>query len=266
VLDCICASEKNDQREACFVIVITGPGRSGTSFLATLYRELGFDPGGRWNLPGNAGGEATRFIQINRKLSASLGTALAERRGGKSLQTLDRLNAQRVPDPARKHVDSVLTNLRYRGNSLDLLDWDKLDAVVAEYGDTLRRISAQTQVVKDPRFCWTLQAWLASGVSISALVLALRPLEAMAESRVRAGMIPEEGRTWAKNHFAYGIGLLMSAATEYRVPVVVVRFPDFLDDPRDLYERLPFPEERTWEDFDAAFARSHDASLVHDRR
>ena len=31
------------------MIVVTGPGRSGTSLVAQLYRELGFDPGGRWH-------------------------------------------------------------------------------------------------------------------------------------------------------------------------------------------------------------------------
>jgi len=156
--------------------------------------------------------------------------------------------------------------LRYRRNTLDLMDWSRLDAVVEERGEALRTLSLQTTVVKDPRFCWTLPAWLASGASISAVVLALRPLDAVVESRVRAGMIPDESGVWAKNNFAYGIGLAMAAASEYRVPVVVVRFPDFLDQPEDLYERLPLPEERTWEEFHAAFVKVHDASLVHDRR
>ena len=138
--------------------------------------------------------------------------------------------------------------------------------MVTEFGETLRMLAAETQVVKDPRFCWTLQTWLASGASIGAVVLALRPLDAMVESRVRAGMIPEQARTWAKSNFAYGIGLAMAAAVEYRVPIEILRFPDFLDQPRDLYERLPLPEERSWEEFHAAFVKVHDASLVHDRR
>jgi hypothetical protein len=146
------------------------------------------------------------------------------------------------------------------------MDWSGLDAVVTEFGETLRTLAAETQVAKDPRFCWTLQAWLASGASISAVVLALRPLDAMVESRVRAGMIPDIARAWAKNNYAYGIGLALAAAVEHRVPIEVLRFPDFLDHPRDLYERLPLPEKRTWEEFHAAFVKLHDPSLVHDRR
>ena len=37
------------------MIVITGPGRGGTSLIASLYRELGFDQGGEWFDDTNAG-------------------------------------------------------------------------------------------------------------------------------------------------------------------------------------------------------------------
>ena len=39
-----------------------------------------------------------------------------------------------------------------------------------------------------------------------------------------------------------------------------------LNQPRELYQQLPLPEERSWEEFHAAFLKLHDASLVHDRR
>ena len=35
---------------------------------------------------------------------------------------------------------------------------------------------------------------------------------------------------------------------------------------RELYDQLPLPEERSWKDFRDAFAKLHDASLVHDLR
>ncbi len=175
-------------------------------------------------------------------------------------------SAERLPDPLHARLDSLLSSLRYHRNAADLMDWTKLDAVVDRYGEEMRELAVSKQVVKDPRFCWTLHAWLASGAAIDSVVLAIRPLEAMAESRIRVGMIPERARTWAMNNFAYGIGLAMAAITQYRVPVEILRFPDFLDNPQDLYDRLPFPEKRSWTEFLTAFEKVHDASLVHDLR
>ncbi len=234
-----------------------------------LYRELGFDPGGRWNPQVNAGMEAKQFSEINNELTAALGTVGAPRQGTRSLRSLKRVSefsAGHFPTPIHQCVDSVLGSLRYHRNTADLLDWTKLDAVIARYGETMRELSASTQVVKGPHFCWTLQAWLGSGASIDSVLLAVRPLEAMAESRVRVGMIPDRARTWAMNNFAYGIGLAMSAIEEYRVPFEFLRFPDFLDNPEDLYDRLPLPEKRSWTEFLTAFEKVHDASLVHDER
>jgi hypothetical protein len=261
------ATEASDGRGV--VIVITGPGRSGTSFLALLYRELGFDPGGTWMAHTNAGLESGPYARVNTEMASDLGTVVAPRRGTRSFRSLERLgrvSERRLPPRIGPRVSVALTSLRYRRNMLDLMDWTKLDSVVARYGERLQSLSRETEVVKDPRFCWTLQAWLAAGASISAVVLALRPLDAMVESRVRAGMIPEESGTWAKNNFAYGIGLVTAAVSEYRVPLAVLRFPDFLNDPLDLHRRLPLPEERSWDEFHAAFVKVHDASLVHDRR
>lgn len=251
------------------MIVITGPGRSGTTFLAMLYRELGFDPGGRWNPLLHAGMEARQFSEFNNDLAEALGTVGAPQKGTRSRRSLHHMSsfsAERLPDPLHARLDSLLSSLRYHRNAADLMDWTKLDAVVDRYGEEMRELAVSKQVVKDPRFCWTLHAWLASGAAIDSVVLAIRPLEAMAESRIRVGMIPERARTWAMNNFAYGIGLAMAAITQYRVPVEILRFPDFLDNPQDLYDRLPFPEKRSWTEFLTAFEKVHDASLVHDLR
>ncbi len=251
------------------MIVITSPGRSGTSFLALLYRELGFDPGGEFHPHLFAGVENRTFTRINVDLASALGTVPAPRLGTNSFKKLELFrtqNARRLPRSLQGPVASLVESIRYRRNTQDLMDWSKLPSIVEERGEELRNLAAQTQVVKDPRFCWTLCVWLASGAPISSVVVPLRPLDAMVESRVRAGMIPKATGTWAKNNFAYGIGLLMSAVMEYRVPMTLLRFPDFLSDPRTLYEQLPLPEARTWEEFNCAFQKVHDASLVHDQR
>jgi hypothetical protein len=251
------------------VIVITSPGRSGTSFLALLYRELGFDPGGEFHPHLFAGVENRTFTRLNVDLASALGTVPAPRLGTNSFKKLELFraeNAHRLPGSLQGPVARLVESIRYRRNTQDLMDWSKLPSVVAERGEELRRLAEQTQVVKDPRFCWTLCVWLASGAAISSVVVPLRPLDAMVESRVRAGMIPKATGTWAKNNFAYGIGLLLSAIMEYRVPLTLMRFPDFLTDSRGLYQQLPLPEARTWDEFNRAFEKVHDASLVHDQR
>jgi len=55
------------------VIVITGPGRSGTSFIANLYQNLGFDPGGGWEDHKRAGLEERDIVKMNTKLCEELG-------------------------------------------------------------------------------------------------------------------------------------------------------------------------------------------------
>ena len=248
------------------MIVITGPGRSGTSFLAALYRELGFDLRGQWIAKSNAGLEAAPFIRANLQLADALGVVCLPKLGPRFLSRINSGVDRRLPSAVREPVLALLDSLRYRRTRLDLADSADVDAVVREFGGTLRSLAEGTEVVKDPRFCWTLAAWLASEASISAVVVALRPIDAMVESRVRAGMLRPKARRWAASNFTYGIGLVMAATTEYRVPTVVLRFPDFLDDPHGLHERLPLPEPRSWAQFEAAFTAVHDASLVHDHR
>jgi hypothetical protein len=47
------------------MLIITGPGRSGTSLLALFCKELGFDPGGTWHDPVDAGLEYPPVVRIN---------------------------------------------------------------------------------------------------------------------------------------------------------------------------------------------------------
>ena len=245
------------------MIVITGPGRAGTSFLAGLYRELGFDPGGTWDDAVNAGLEDKEFARVNMEVASALGVVAAPGVGPRRMRWW-RKNARRLPLSVRKPVDSAIDSVRYRSRTLDVMDWARLDEVVEEYGETMRSMAGRTRVVKDPRFSWTMHAWLASGADVSSLVLALRPLDSMVTSRIRGGWIPEQARPWAVGNFAYGIGLVVSAASQYRVPVHQLSFPDFLADPEGLYETLPLPEERSWDEFHAAFTALRDDSLVHE--
>ena len=256
------------------IFVITGPGRSGTSFLASLYKALGFDPGGGWRPQENAGLEDSAFVRANERLLAALGTSAGLSRegthgpGGGRGQRLSGFLDSSTFLRSNERLAAVVDGRRWRHAGLDLIDWTALDDVVAEHGSALVQLCAGTDVVKDPRFCWTLPAWLASGAPVTTVLLAVRGLDAMVDSRlrVRGTVLAPHGRSWAKNNFAYGIGLTVATAADYRVPLQTFRYPDFLADPQDLYERLPFPEERTWEEFSAAFETLNDSSLVHDRR
>ena len=58
------------------MIIITGPGRSGTSLVAELYRDLGFDPGGAWNAEISAGREAEDIVRANLKIMHGLGVGM----------------------------------------------------------------------------------------------------------------------------------------------------------------------------------------------
>ena len=259
------------------MIVVTGPGRSGTSFVASLYRELGFDPGGPWRPNDNAGLEDSAFVKVNEELLEALGTTVAlgrqapRGRWGNRGRRVDRslsADGSRVPewlsDPLARSVDWS----RYKRWPLRALDWSKLDDVTRDYGDRLRTLCDGVEVVKDPRFCWTLPVWFASGAPITAVVLSLRGLDAIVDSRISAfgHLVGEYGRSWAKNDFAYGIGLAVAAACEHRVRLEILRFPDFLEDPLALYAQLPLPRPLTAEEFELAFERVRDRSLVHDDR
>jgi hypothetical protein len=251
------------------MIVITGPGRSGTSVLARLYRELGFDPGGWWQSEVNAGFEHRDVWALNVKVGRALGVSAGERRGGHVLGGAGyvvRKSEGHVSEDLRRPFARAVDTVRYLRSRPDLMDFDHVERVTVRYGEQMRALAKDLSIVKDPQFCFTLRAWLAAGASVDAVVLTLRPLEALADSRVRAKMYSGRARDWARHNYCYGVGLLLSAAAEYRVPVSILRFPDFLADPDELYRSLPMPETRTAGEFESAFRTVYDPSLVHDHR
>ena len=61
------------------MIIITGSGRSGTSFVARLYKELGFDPGGEWYPHSDSGLEELELVRLNELILQELGLRFALR-------------------------------------------------------------------------------------------------------------------------------------------------------------------------------------------
>jgi hypothetical protein len=246
------------------VIVVTGPGRSGTSFLAALYRELGMDPGGRWLDPVNAGLEAPDVVRLNLDLMDGLGLAALE--VPPALAGVHRAAKRVLPLGSRARLRSKLKRARRVRNEPSLIRWRSMDEVVARHGPRLRELSGQICVAKDPRFCWTLGAWAAAGATIDHVVLSVRSGGAMADSRRRAGHLKEYTDDAVRNSFAYAMGMCMTAITDHRLSYSVVRFPDFIDSLDELYAALALPEEIAKDDLQAALGRLRDPTLVHDWR
>jgi hypothetical protein len=254
------------------VIVITGPGRSGTSLIAQLYRELGFDPGGDWILKYNAGYEHHDIVQTNGFIIRDLGlTVLADR----SSNEMIRRQLRDPDDPPRNKfswwLGSTLDRLAQRclgrrAEPLELVPWERFEKVVEARRGALVELSRRFQVAKDPQFCWTLGAWAASGAQIDHVLVCVRNFDAMLDSRFAAGQLLFRSKSAAKNSFIYGLGLCMMAIHDHRLPHSVVRFPDFLNEPARLFEALRFPAPVTFDRFLDALSRTVSAELIHDVR
>jgi hypothetical protein len=238
------------------MIIVTGPGRSGTSFLAALYRELGFDPAGEWNAVTRSGFEAEEVTRINNKISLELGLPVRH----ESMWRLKRLQAavaRILPGRYGVAASDRLGSFESRLNrEATWLRWESVQEVTERYGSELRRIAARYSVVKDPRFMWTLQVWAGAEVPIEHVLVSVRTLDEVIASHKRAGHMPEgvlPGHT--RNVIVYAIGLGLSALWDRNIPHTVVRYPDYLEDPRNLYDAMRFPEPVSWERFEDVFKR-----------
>ena len=146
---------------------------------------------------------------------------------------------------------------------LRLLRWERMDRVVHEHGALLRRLSSTRPVVKDPRFRYTLEAWLRAGADIDHVLVSLRDLDAAMKSKVAAGYEEEGSSSELRNWLVYGSGLLFDAILTHNVPYNLVRFPDFLKQPDALYEAMRFPGPVERPAFLEAFERIARPDMVH---
>ena len=180
-----------------------------------------------------------------------------------------------VPGPLRRAVrgrgERAAQALRRRmrgglgrpGGRVREVDWDKFGGVVERYGEKLRELSSSRELVKDPRFAWTLGVWAAAGAPVDHVVLCVRDIEASVDSRVAAGHIPRDRRREASDMLTYGLELCRSALSKHDLGHAVVRFPEFVEAPDDLFAAMRLPESVTRERFQEAFARVTDPRLVH---
>jgi hypothetical protein len=254
------------------MIVVTGPGRGGTSFISRLYASLGFDTGGEWFDSTNSGGEHPDIVRANGRIIQDLGISVMA-----SKEAADRVRRdapELVGDATRPGVRSrirrvmdaaALRMLGRSGEQLELVSWDRYDEVARAHAPALLALAKAHDVVKDPRFCWTLDAWARVGAPVEHVLFCVRNVDAMVESRMKAGHILFKSRGTAKNSFIYGMGLCLAALHDHRIPYDIIQFPDFLDDPGRLYGVLRFPRPGSRDEFTAAFASLARPDLIHDR-
>lgn len=253
------------------VIIITGPGRSGTSFLATLVNELGFDVGGDWYERLAAGGEAPGPVRANESLIRELGVLDLWRAQGIGDRTAVQRRFARagkiLPKPlgeAGRAAFHRLRKLKPDGFSSGIR-WDSVQEIADRQGGRLREIASQHAIVKDPRFCWTLPVWLAAGVIPEHVLVSVRDVAAMVASRERAErtFLYSNG---ARNAIVYSLGLCLATLYDAGIEHSVVRFPDFLSNAPALHAAMRFPKEVGREEFVTAFDSVRRDEAVHDWR
>jgi hypothetical protein len=215
------------------MIVITGPGRSGTSFLAQLYKALGSDPGGEWDKKIRAGYEEAEVVEINTLLCREL-------------------NAPVGPPPKPP---------------LGAQRWDRVSELAERHGPDLHRLAATRPVVKDPRFVWTLRVWLEAKVPVEHVVLTFRRPDDVIESAEYAGMGQPKANVEALNQarsvVIYRMGSVITALGEYGTPHSLLWFPDYLSEPEKVFEALAFPQPIERERFLKVFRKTVNPKHVH---
>lgn len=232
------------------MIVITGPGRSGTSAIAALYAELGFFPGGEWSEEVAAGYEDPRVVQLNHRIARALGVTVVGYHLPRRLLGIAAWAKPHLSEGLRRRVWRAwgrLPGVRARG--AEVIDWARLDRVVAELGSEMRELASSSLVVKDPVFAWVLPAWIHAGADISELVVCTRRVDDILRSREKARLSHFRTEGDMRNAVVYGLGVCLSAAADSGVDVALIRYPDFLSDPGRLFEALPFPRPVDYETF-----------------
>lgn len=252
------------------MIIITGPGRSGTSLLARAYREIGLDPGGCWNDAVDAGLEDPDVVLCNKRILADLDLSPYGLRGDApsiseygALRALDRTVKRYLSDDRRAALRRRFeaSRLNYSGRGFTI-PWARLDAVAAKYGEIIRLLADSRTVVKDPLFCWSLPVWITAGARIDSVVVSTRAISEMTASRSASRLMSLRSSDRAKDAVMYGIGCVFASCWDAGIETAHVRFPAFVRDPSQTARRLPLPDESYRDRLVLALSKIADPAMV----
>lgn len=129
------------------LLIITGTGRCGTSFLASLCRECGQNPSGSWDDSVNAGYEHPKVVKINEQVWKNGGA------GRKLLSAIKNIDNRVVKDPRFvRFGHSILSAWAYARKDIRvLLVTRDLDAVVQSMLKDRRRFCAIPPLPSSPK-------------------------------------------------------------------------------------------------------------------
>jgi hypothetical protein len=203
--------------------------------------------------------EPDEFWQLNNKLAKAIGMTMFHPAKAKPPKPAA---GEPGPEPNPKSPKKPRPRVT-------LAAWDRMPEVVEAHRDAMVRLAAQTPVVKDPRFIWTLPLWVEAGAEIEHVVITIRAMADMVASRRGAGHTATDGDQWfteleLRNSLTYGLGIATATVYSANIPHSVIRFPDFVHDLDGLYDALRFPAPVSREHFRATAQRVFDPAQVGD--
>jgi hypothetical protein len=174
------------------MIIITGSGRSGTSAVARLIHEAGIDV-------------------------------------GRDLIEADESNAEGYFEerPVIELNDHILKDVGM-DEWFAVASREELLTAARARGDEMRALAVNaTPAWKDPRFCWTLEAWMEVLPSKPRVIVCLRsPAEVVASTLRYYGQVSDEARRHVEHRWNAEYERLLEIIGEYRLDAMTVEFSE----------------------------------------
>jgi hypothetical protein len=172
------------------VIVITGSGRSGTSFAAEAFKAAGIDPGGTYHPEWNAGWEY----------------------------------------PPVREVNDIIRKQRPFIGCEDSID------IMPALGPMMIKASKDMEIVKDPRFSYTLDLWYHAGLIERVIHMIRLPHQVVESQKKRRGV--QDNMDWSLEQINARIGYVEWVCTMHRIPSTRIRFPSVALEEADDFHKL----------------------------
>ncbi len=236
------------------MIIISGTGRSGTSFLGKLYVELGFSVAGAdvWRPDGYAGVESP---EVNELLAEIMQDLVVPLNSNKIFRLMFSFGKRVVGKKiANKSTRRALRFSPLR-NQILLHNMEKFDEIVQKFSPRINELASRYEVIKAPGFCRTLGVWAAAGAQVDFVVITIREINKVIASQNRIGALRYTDSNMAYNHYASQLGYLLAAVADHNLKSELVHFPDFLEAPKTLYDQLVFPAPVSENNFLLAFKK-----------